>query len=161
MKTCLVTGAKGFIGSAVAAEAARLGYEVTAVDLDNYEQLRGSQADILINAAGNSRKFIDEQDPQRGFELSVTSIMRIMLDFKCGLCVHLSSGTVYPNEGDPSRNAEGANLKPREMTRYGFHKWLAEQMARHYAPRTLIVRMGGFVGPGLRKNAVFDILTDG
>lgn len=161
MKTCLVTGAKGFIGSAIAAEAERLGFEVIAVDLDNYEQLRGSKADILVNAAGNSRKFIDDKDPARGFELSVTSVMRIMLDFKFERFVHLSSGAVYPNEGNPSLNAEKAEINPSQMTCYGFHKWLAEQVVRHYAPRHLIIRMGGFVGPGLRKNAVFDILTGG
>ncbi|MGD9873612.1 MAG: NAD-dependent epimerase/dehydratase family protein [Kiritimatiellia bacterium] len=161
MKTCLVTGAKGFIGSAIVAEAERMGVEVIAVDLDNYEQVRGAKADILINAAGNSRKFIDEQDPTRGFELSVASVMRIMLDFKFGLFVHLSSGAIYSNEGNPALNTEVTELMPLQMTRYGFHKWLAEQIVRHYAPKHLIIRMGGFVGPGLKKNAVFDILTGG
>ena len=36
---------------------------------------------------------------------------------------------------------------------------MAEQLVRHCAPRHLILRMGGFVGPGLRKNAMFDLLT--
>lgn len=161
MKTCLVIGAKGFIGSAVSAEAAARGYAVTAVDLDNYEASKGAEADLLINAAGNSRKFIDDQDPVKGYELSVTSVMNVLHDFRFKFYVQLSSGAVYPDEGDPRKNNEETLLQPSKMTRYGFHKCLAEQLVQHYAPKHLIVRMGGFVGPGLKKNALFDLLTGG
>lgn len=159
MKTCIVVGAKGFIGSALAAEAAARGYAVTAVDLDNYAECRGTEADLLINAAGNSRKFIDARDPVKGFELSVTSVMHALHDFRYGFYVQLSSGAIYPHEDDPRLNGEDAPLPLSEMTGYGFHKWMAEQLVRHFAPRHLILRMGGFVGPGLRKNAMFDLLT--
>ncbi len=161
MSTCLIIGAKGFIGSAVASEAIARGYTVTAVDLDNYDAVKGSTVDLLINAAGNARKFIDDQDPIKGYALSVTSVMNALQDFRFSYYVQLSSGAVYPDEGNPRNNAEDTVLTPEHMSRYGFHKWLAEQLVRHYAPRHLIVRMGGFVGPGLRKNAVFDLLSGG
>jgi nucleoside-diphosphate-sugar epimerase len=161
MKRCLIIGAKGFIGSAVTAEAAACGYAVTGVDLDNYQEARGAETDLLINAAGNSRKFIDDQDPAKGYELSVTSVMNVLHDFRFSFYAQLSSGAVYPDEGRPLHNAEETLLHPSQMTRYGFHKWLAEQLVRRYAPRHLIVRMGGFVGPGLKKNALFDLLTGG
>ena len=159
MKTCLVVGAQGFIGSALAAEAAARGYALTAVDLDNYAECRGTEADLLINAAGNSRKFIDERDPVKGYELSVASVMHVLHDFRYGVYVQLSSGAIYPREDDPRLNREDAPLPPADMSRYGFHKWLAEQLVRQYAPRHLILRMGGFVGPRLRKNAVYDLLA--
>lgn len=159
--TCLVIGAKGFIGSVVVAEAAARGYAVTGVDLDNYEQNRGAEVDLLINAAGNSRKFIDDRTPVKGYELSVTSVMNVLHDFRFSFYIQLSSGTVYPNEGNPLANDEGTPLRPADMTRYGFHKWLAEQLVQHYAPQHLILRMGGFVGPGLKKNAIFDLLSSG
>ena len=54
MKTCIVIGAHGFIGSAIVAEAQQRGYAVTAVDRDNYEAQRGASATLLINANGNS-----------------------------------------------------------------------------------------------------------
>jgi nucleoside-diphosphate-sugar epimerase len=161
MTTCLIIGAKGFIGSAITAEAVARGYAVTAVDLDNYDTARGAAFDLLINAAGNSRKFIDDQDPIKGYELSVASVMSALQDFRFSYYVQLSSGAVYPDEGSPRNNTEDTVLTPERMSRYGFHKWLAEQLVRHYAPRHLIVRMGGFVGPGLRKNAVFDLLSGG
>lgn len=159
MKTCLVIGARGFLGSAIAAGAAARGYAVTAVDTHNYESLRGSNADLLINAAGNSSKFIDDQDPARGYELSVTSVLHVLHDFRFAFYVQLSSGAIYPHENDPLQNSETTPLHPAEMSGYGLHKWLAEQLVQHYAPRHLILRMGGFVGPGIRKNALFDLLT--
>lgn len=161
MNSALIIGAKGFIGSAIVAEAKARGFVTTEVDLDNYDAARGASADLLINAGGNSRKFIDDQDPVKGYELSVTSVMRLLQDFRFKKFVHLSSGAIYPDEGDPANNREDASLPPENMTRYGFHKWLAEQLVRHYAPHHLIVRMGGFVGPGLKKNAIYDLLSGG
>jgi len=161
MKTCLVIGAHGFIGSAIATEAAKRGYDVIAVDLNNYNDLKGTEADLLINAAGNSQKFLDERDPVRGFELSVFSVMQILHDFHSELYVQLSSGAIYPNESDPIENSETTPLEPSQMSRYGLHKWLAEQLVKHYSRRYLIVRMGGFVGPGLKKNALYDLLSGG
>src|SRR5205814_4445679 len=44
-------------------------------------------------------------------------------------------------------------------SRYGLHKSLAERLVIGAHPDWLVVRAGGFVGPGIQKNAVFDILT--
>ncbi|MDR0993863.1 MAG: SDR family oxidoreductase [Verrucomicrobiota bacterium] len=161
MKTCLVIGAKGFIGSAVTAEATARGYAVLAVDLDTYEAAKGAHVDLLVNASGNSFKFVDAQDPMKGFDLSVHSVLNILHDFSYSFFIQLSSGAVYPHEGDTQQNGESTALDPPQMTHYGFHKWMAELLVQHYAPEHLILRMGGFVGPGLRKNAVYDLLCGG
>ena len=161
MRTCIVIGAKGFIGSAVAREAAGRGGDVLGGDLDNYAAAKGAEAELLVYAGGNARKYVDERDPAEGFDLSVRGLQRVATDFRYDFFLHLSSGAVYPDEGRPEANGEETELRPERMTRYGFHKWLAEQVTRHYAARRLIVRMGGFVGPGLKKNAVRDVLGGG
>jgi nucleoside-diphosphate-sugar epimerase len=161
MSSCLVIGARGFIGSAMAAEAGRRGYAVAPVDRANYGEFKGRSADLLVFAAGNSRKYLDEQDPAAGFARSVDVVRQVLLDFHPRRFVLLSSGAVYPREDDPARNREDAPLAPEGMTRYGFHKWLAEQLVRHGAADHLIFRFGGCIGPGLRKNALYDLLTGG
>lgn len=159
MPRCLVIGAQGFVGSALAAEAVRRGYEVVAVGRGNYDAVKGQSADLLVNAGGNSRKYLDERNPAEGFARSVASVLQVLQDFRFGRYVQISSGAVYPREDDPALNGEDEPLAPEQMTRYGFHKWLAELLVRHYAADHLIFRVGGCVGPGLRKNALYDLLA--
>jgi nucleoside-diphosphate-sugar epimerase len=84
-----------------------------------------------------------------------------LLDFRYGLYVYLSSGDVYPDCSTPRATREESNLVGTAVSDYGFHKRLAEQCVSHGAHEWLIVRCGGFVGPGLRKNAIYDILHGG
>lgn len=159
MPRCIVIGARGFIGAAVAAEAVCRGYEVVPIDRANYGEGKGQSADLLVYAGGNSRKHLDERDPAEGFARSVADVLRVLLDFAPRRFVLLSSGAVYSHEDDPARNREDAPLAPQDLARYGFHKWLAEQLVRREAADHLILRLGGCVGPGLRKNALYDLLA--
>jgi nucleoside-diphosphate-sugar epimerase len=153
-----VLGGKGFVGSAMVRVAQKRKHTVTAIDLDNYRQLRGRSCDLLINANGNSKKFLAEQDPVGEFDASVASVLRCLVDFPCRRYVHLSTIDVYSRVDDRRFNRETAAVDPGQLSRYGLHKFLAEQLVRKYAPRWLILRLGGMVGPGLWKNSIFDIL---
>ncbi|NLB54202.1 MAG: SDR family oxidoreductase [Lentisphaerae bacterium] len=159
-KKCIVIGANGFIGSVITQEASAQGFEVLPVTRSNYSSLKNTHADLLINAAGNSKKYLDARDPVKGFKESVSDVMSFLHDFQFDFFVHLSSGAIYPHEGDLKQTTEAAQLDPLAMSNYGFHKWLSESLVSKYAPKSLILRMGGFVGPGLKKNAIFDLLTD-
>lgn len=160
MKTCLIIGVTGFIGAAIANEARARNVDVYAVNRANYAEYVGRSFDLLINANGNSKKYLDRRDPLTGFDLSVRSVLSTFQDFSCDHYVHLSSGAVYPDESNPDNNSEAEILDPATMTSaYGFHKWLAEQIVVRNAPRYTILRLGGFVGPGLSKNAIYDLLT--
>jgi nucleoside-diphosphate-sugar epimerase len=152
-----VLGGKGFVGSAMVRVAQKRKHSVTAIDLDNYSQLRGRACDLLINANGNSKKFLAEQDPVGEFDASVASVLRCLVDFPCQRYVHLSTIDVYPRVDSPRFNRETAAIDPGQLSRYGLHKFLAEQVVRKYASRWLILRLGGMVGPGLWKNSIFDI----
>jgi nucleoside-diphosphate-sugar epimerase len=155
---CLVLGGKGFVGSAVAAEAAARGYRVTVVDREEYEGAVGSACDLLVNANGNSKKFLAREDPRLEFDLSVRSVERSLHDFRSARYVHLSSMDVYPDVSDPARNREDTPIDIVRQSPYGFHKYLAEQIVRHDAKRWTIFRMAGFVGRGLWKNSIHDLL---
>lgn len=158
-RTCAVIGAHGFVGSAITLEAAERGYRVTPIDIDNYDAARGGTFDLVINANGNSRKFLAAEQPAKEFDLSVRSVMRALHDFNAAQTIHLSSMDVYfPRVSDPAENAEDAPIDPARQSPYGFHKYLAEQIVRHYGRNWLIFRMAGFVGKGLWKNSIHDLL---
>lgn len=156
----IVLGGKGFVGSAIMDEGRERGLPVAAVDLDNYEEMVGTPCHILINANGNSKKYLATQDPCRDFDLSVRSVMRALTDFTPDFCVHLSSIDVYSDVTNPSNNREAATIDISAISPYAFHKHLAEQITQRYAPRWLILRMGGFVGKRLWKNSIHDMLTN-
>lgn len=156
-----VLGAKGFVGSAIARalEAKRRAW--VGVTRESYASFVGRSCPILINAAGNSRKYLASADPAGEFDTGVVGTLRALCDFKPDLYVHLSSVDVYPELGDPRLNAEDAPIDPPRLSPYGFSKYLAELVARRYARKCLILRLGGMVGPGLKKNPIFDLLHGG
>lgn len=156
---CFVLGGTGFIGSAVAAEAARRGWSVLALSSQTAASVIGQSCDLLINANGNSRKYLAGQDPALDFDQSVRTVARSLHDIRAARYVYLSSSEVYRDSSRPATSAEDAPPEWEALSPYGFHKRLAETLVRRYAPRWLILRLAGMLGPGLRKNAVYDLLT--
>jgi len=152
----LVLGSAGFVGSAIVAEAKARGLSAIEITRANYTS--GLSARWVINANGNSKKFLAREQPAREFDLSVRSVMQSLHDFRCERYCFLSTIDVYDNVRDPAQNAESAAIRREHLSPYGLHKLLAEDLVRHYAPQWLILRMGGFVGPGLRKNSIYDLL---
>jgi nucleoside-diphosphate-sugar epimerase len=155
----LVVGGRGFVGQAYVRLLERLGLPHAVVTRGNAAEFKGARCDLLINANGNSKKFLADRDPQLDFELSVRSVETTLSDVKAERYVFLSTGDVYPDQSSPTVTSEAQAIDPARVSRYGQHKLLAEQKVRDHHTRWLIVRMGGFVGPGLRKNAVFDMMT--
>lgn len=154
-----VIGADGFVGSALAAHlAAQPDVHLTRVTRASYGEHARSGYDVVVDCSGNSRKYLAEERPGEEFPLSVTQRLRTLLDFPAALQLHVSSVDVYDALDDPSANAEGAAIDVGRVGHYGLHKLLAEELVRHYARDWLILRLGGMVGPGLRKNPVHDVL---
>lgn len=154
-------GGNGFVGSAYARLLAAHGLPHQIITRENYDSLCGIGCDIFINANGNSKKFLATREPLNEFDQSVRSVARTLEDFRCGTYVFLSTGDVYPDQSSPGATGEDQAIDPARQSRYGLHKSLAEQLVRGTQQKWLILRMGGFVGPGLKKNAVYDMLSGG
>jgi nucleoside-diphosphate-sugar epimerase len=155
-----IIGAEGFVGSAFARLLqSRADVELACVTRGNYDQFAGQHSDVVIEAACNSRKFLADENPAAEFEASVTHRLKTLLQFPATLHVHISSVDVYSDLTSPKTTGEDSVINLQTTSRYGVHKYLAEQLVQHYAQRWLILRLAGMVGPGLRKNPVFDILN--
>jgi nucleoside-diphosphate-sugar epimerase len=155
-----VIGALGFVGSAfVSRLAEETDLEVIEVTRLNYSGMAGMRSDVVIEASCNAKKYLADERPVEEFDLSVSHRLRTLRDFPADLHVHISSVDVYSDLTTPETTREDLPIEPAGGSRYGLHKSLAEQLVRHYADRWLIVRLAGMVGPGLRKNPVYDILN--
>jgi nucleoside-diphosphate-sugar epimerase len=151
-------GGAGFVGSGFARELERAGRPFEIITRQNYDQFVGRNCELLINANGNSSKLLGRTDPKAEFRASVLSVRDSLVDFSFGTYMYLSTGDVYPASPSSEHTAEASDIDIATQSHYGFHKYLAEQCVRHSAARWLIIRQGGFVGPGMKKNAVFDVL---
>jgi len=154
-----IIGGNGFVGSAYVRLLAARGIAHQVVTRENYDNLRGTSCDVLINANGNSKKFLASREPLNEFDQSVRSVARSLEDFRCKTYVLLSTGDVYPDPSSAAATDEDQAIDAGRQSRYGLHKCLAEQLVRGTQQQWLVLRMGGFVGPGLKKNAIYDILA--
>lgn len=159
MKVFLI-GGTGLVGSAYARLFTRAGIEHHVITRATYGQFIGQECDVLVNANGNSSKVLATREPITDFDASVRSVRLSLQDFRARKYVFLSSGDVYPHQDCPAVTQEDQPLPVPGMSGYGFHKFMAETMVRQLHPDWIVMRMGGFVGPGLKKNAIFDMLND-
>jgi len=141
------------------AHAESAGRTVRAVGRDDYESARGTRCKLLVNANGNSRKYLANREPTQEFQASVASVQASLHDFEFETYLYLSSCDVYADPSGPATTQEDRPGEP--ASRYGFHKRLAERLVAFEAPDHLVLRLGGMVGPGLWKNPVHDALQGG
>ncbi len=156
---CYVLGGYGFVGSAICHEAEARGYRVVPIGRADYAQYAGSHCDLLVLAHGSSRKYLAWRDPSADFAASVGQVEAAMNDFRAKAHVLISSIDVYPDVSTPGACRESAQIDPSEVVSpYGRNKLLAEDCLRETAPEWMILRVGGLVGEGLKKNSVRDLL---
>ncbi len=153
-----VLGAKGFVGATVLEELRALD-ECVGIDIDNYDEHVGRECDVVVNVNGNSKKFLAADQPALEFDMSVRSVVHSIYDFPCGKYVYVSSVDVYTDFATPEKTAEDAPIDNARRSAYGFHKWLAEQYVMKMCDSWLITRLGGMVGPGLKKGPVYDLIN--
>lgn len=156
-----VIGGNGFVGSAFVRLFESKGIPFQSIEKDNYQDFIGKSCDILINVNGNSKKFLANEDPLREFHETTESVCASLHNYKYTKYVHCSTCDVYNDFKNPLNNHEKISIDPVKQSRYGFHKRLAEQLVQYEAKDHIIVRFGGFVGPNMRKNPIFDILNGG
>jgi UDP-glucose 4-epimerase len=185
-KTCLVTGALGFLGQRIVGEFAASGYRVvglgredvpaglavslglasyTTMDLPSSqlaEILAAEQPDVIVHAAGPASVADSMERPMADFHGTV-GVLFALLDAIREHSPHsrviiLSSAAVY---GNPVQLpiAEDAAIAP--VSPYGFHKQIAETLLREFAEvygvRTAAARIFSAYGSGLRRQIFWDV----
>lgn len=151
-----VIGNRGLVGSALCVYFEKEGIKYKGINTKNYKQCVGSSFDYLINADGRGVKHLADTNPKEDFEKNVKSTSDFIFDFTYKTFIHISSIDVYSNPSSKKDASEDVMIDVKKLSPYGFHKYLSEIMVRQYCPQWLILRLGGLVGPKLKKNPVFD-----
>ncbi len=116
--------------------------------------------DAVIDANGDSRRFRANQNPHESFVANVLSVSERLAAIDAGTYVYLSTIDVYGEKrGERKGSREDAAIDLSGLETYGLHKRLAELLVLHQAERPLVARLGTVIGPGLKKNPVYDALN--
>tara|TARA_R110000824_G_scaffold43928_5_gene128196 strand:- start:9812 stop:10660 length:849 start_codon:yes stop_codon:yes gene_type:complete len=127
---CLVTGHKGYIGSALFKKLQNLGYNVRGIDLKegkdilkNLAEYESFNPDYIFHLAAFPRVQFSVENPSYTLEQNVLGTSRI-LEFahkvKAKRVIFSSSSAVYGDDGGPS-------------SPYGLHKLMSESECKLYS----------------------------
>lgn len=109
--------------------------------------------ELLVCAGAPAKKWLANQKPVEDRE-SIEKLITALSSVRCKRFVLISTVDVFsnPNGVDESSVVDTAGLHP-----YGLHRHDLEVFVKHQFGSSLIVRLPGLVGPGLRKNIIYDI----
>jgi nucleoside-diphosphate-sugar epimerase len=148
MKAALI-GHTGFIGGNLVREFpfARL-YNST-----NIESIAGMQFDLIVCAGAPAAKWKANQDPLTD-RACLARLMAAIARVKTLRFVLISTVDVYGQAYGVDEESP-----PTGATPYGQHRLELEQFVRE-SFHALVVRLPALFGPGLKKNAIYDLINN-
>jgi nucleoside-diphosphate-sugar epimerase len=121
----------------------------------NIHEIDNREFDVVVCAGAPAQKWIANRHPVDDRE-KIESLIAHVGAIKCRTFILISTVDVFkdPIGVDEATPIEEAGLHP-----YGLHRRLLEKFVQQTFSNHLIVRLPGLVGPGLRKNVIFDFLN--
>ena len=121
----------------------------------NINDIRGRRYELIVCAGARAEKWKANQDPEtdRG---NLQVLCDALQDAHAHKLLLISTVDVYPV---PIGVDEETPIDCARATAYGRHRYELEQFLSDRF-NTVVVRLPGLFGPGLRKNVVYDLLHD-
>ena len=149
MSSALI-GHTGFVGG----NLARQGSFTHLYNSRNVEEIAGRHFELVAISAMPAAMWIANRDPEAD-RANLDRLTRCLESVRAERVLVMSTVAVYP---DPVGVDESTPIDSADQTPYGRHRLLLEQFAMAHFPRVLVVRLPGLFGPGLKKNAIHDLL---
>jgi len=109
-----------------------------------------------VCSAAPAQKWIANRDPVADRQ-NIDSLISHLKTVTCNSFLLISTVDVFKS---PIGVDEDTPVDEEGLHAYGLHRRLIEKFVESHFPNHLIVRLPGLVGPGLRKNVIFDFLND-
>lgn len=145
-------GFSGFVGTTLLKQA----HFESLYRSTDIGEIRGKSFDMVVCAGAPAQKWIANREPEADRQ-KIEGLITHLRSMTCKTFVLISTVDVFKN---PLSVDEGSTIDEVGLHAYGLHRRLLEKFVESYFPRHLIVRLPGLVGPGLRKNVIFDFLND-
>ncbi len=145
----LLIGHSGFVGSTLLRQT-RFDMMVRST---NVSDICGKSFGLVVCAGAPAKKWLANQKPEED-QASLSQLQQALEGIRhCERFVLISTVDVYEN---PFAVTE-ALPPPMPSQAYGAHRLGLERFVRQRFPDAYITRLPGLVGPGLRKNALYDL----
>ncbi|KAA0181852.1 pyridine nucleotide transhydrogenase [Cupriavidus gilardii] len=152
MKENALIGSSGFVGNTLLKQASfhRL-YRST-----NISEIENKDLNLVVCAGAPAQKWIANSNPEDD-RSNIESLIDHLKTVNCKTFVLVSTVDVFkvPVGVDETTVIEEDGLHAYGLNRRRLEKFVQEHFEKH-----LIIRLPGLVGPGLRKNVIYDFLND-
>lgn len=145
-------GFSGFVGSTLRKHAS---FE-SLYRSTNIGEIEGKSFDTVVCAGAPAQKWIANREPEADRE-KIEGLIAHLKTIQCKTFILISTVDVFKN---PLGVDEDTPVDEAGLHAYGLNRRLLEKFVESHFPRHLIARLPGLVGPGLRKNVIFDFMND-
>ena len=122
----------------------------------NISEILGQSFKFVVCAAAPAQKWIANREPEADRE-NIEKLIGHLSTVTCKSFILISTIDVFKN---PIGVAEDTAVDETGLHPYGLHRRMLERFVEDHFENHLIIRLPGLVGPGLRKNVIFDFLND-
>lgn len=144
-------GFSGFVGSTLMKQKTFASlYRST-----NIGDINGQVFDTVVCAGAPAQKWIANRDPVTDGE-NIDGLIAHLKSFRCTTFILISTVDVFIN---PLGVDEQTPVEESGLHAYGLHRRRLEKFVESHFANYLILRLPALVGPGLRKNVIFDFLN--
>jgi nucleoside-diphosphate-sugar epimerase len=144
----LLIGNTGFVGSSLARHFEFSHFENSTSPISN------ETFDEVYCAAPSAIKWKANQEPEQDL-LHVHQLVARLKSIEARRFYLFSTVDVYENPSMANENSE--TVSDGTSNSYGLHRALLEKAVLELFPESLIMRLSGLVGVGLKKNPIFDL----
>lgn len=149
--TNALIGFSGFVGSTLLKQA----HFDALYRSTNIGEIEGKDFDTVVCAGAPAQKWIANREPEADLH-KIEGLISHLTAVKCKTFILISTVDVFKN---PIGVNEDTLIDESGHHAYGLHRRLLEKFVESHFKSHLIVRLPGLVGPGLRKNVIFDFLN--
>lgn len=145
-------GFSGFVGSTLQKQK---GFK-SQYRSENIGDIGGKSFDTVVCAGAPAQKWIAIREPEADRQ-KIEGLIARLKTFRCKTFILISTVDVFSTA---HRVDEDTPINESDLHAYGLHRRLLEKFVESHFLDYLIVRLPGLVGPGLRKNVIYDLLND-
>lgn len=145
-------GFSGFVGTTLLKQA----FFKSLYRSTNIAEIEQQSFDTVVCAGAPAQKWIANREPEQDRE-KIEGLIAHLKTVRCKTFILISTVDVFSS---PINLDESTPVVETGLHAYGLHRRLLEKFVEQHFDNFLIVRLPGLVGPGLRKNVIFDFQND-